>query len=110
MKIILRHIHHDPSTSLTTMLEQELETLRPSVQIDEARVLIERRPGASPAFHVGVHLVTPGPDLLAESVDHTLRAAVRKAFDSLESKVDLRALKRLRTAGASSGRRTAFRN
>jgi len=110
MNIILRYVLHHPSASLTAMVEKELEALRPSLEIDEAHVLIERRPGVSPAFHVAVHLVTPGPDLLAQSVDHTLRAAVRKTFDSLENKVGQRLLKRLRHTGARATRRTSFRN
>lgn len=100
MKIIVRHHLHEPSRSLSQMLETELEALRPSLQIDEARVLVERRPGASPEFHVAVHLVTPGPDVIADSVDHTLRAAVRKAFGSLENKIGHRTEKRRRRLDA----------
>ncbi len=110
MKIILRHLHHEPSTALTTQLECELEALRPLLQIDEARVLIEHRSDVSPAFHVAVHLVTPGPDLLVESVDHTLRAAVRKAFASLQSKLGQRTQNRLRRLRTRSDRGSTFRH
>jgi ribosome-associated translation inhibitor RaiA len=45
---------------------------------------------------VNVHLVTPGPDVFAESRDHTLRAAFSKALAELREKITSRATKRLR--------------
>ena len=43
---------------------------------------LERRHEGSPPFRVSVHLVTPGPDVFAESCDHTLHAAIGKVMDS----------------------------
>ena len=96
MKLILTHRHHQPSPSFTALVKQRLEALREALQIDEARVLIERRLDASPAFRVSAHLVTPGPDVLAEAVDHTLRAALGKMFGKLEARIDHRRQKRVR--------------
>ena len=52
------------------------------MQIDEANVRLECRFEESPAFSVRVHLVTPGPDVVAESRDHTIRAAVTRSWRS----------------------------
>ena len=49
---------------------------------------------ASPAYQVHVHLVTPGPDVFAESRDHTLRAAFGKAMTQLHEQITSRAGKR----------------
>lgn len=96
MKITLKNLHHEPSPSLIELLEKELRALSTELQIDEARVIFERRLEGSPPFHVSFHLVTPGPDVEAETTDHTLRAALLKAFDALRSKIDHRHQKRAR--------------
>lgn len=94
MKIILKHILHSPSASFTALIEQHLKELGKSLQIDEARVVIERRLEASPPFSISVHLVTPGPDVFAEAQDHTLRAALLKTIEQIEMRIDHRRLKR----------------
>jgi ribosome-associated translation inhibitor RaiA len=94
MKIVLKHIHHSPSASFTALIEQHLKELGKSLQIDEARVVIERRLEASPPFGISAHLVTPGPDVFAEAEDHTLRAALLKMIDQIERRIDHRLLKR----------------
>ena len=94
MKLTLQHRHHQSSPAFTALIEQELALLQ--LRIDEARVLVERRPEASPAFRVAAHLVTPGPDVFAEGVDHTLRAALQKTIAQLEARIDHRHLKRAR--------------
>ncbi|MGB8169281.1 MAG: HPF/RaiA family ribosome-associated protein [Chthoniobacteraceae bacterium] len=96
MKLILTHRHHEPSPSFTALVKERLESLREALQIDEARIFIERRLEASPAFLVTAHLVTPGPDVFAEAVDHTLRAALGKMFGKLEARIDHRHQKRAR--------------
>ena len=68
MKLILTHRHHQPSPAFTALVKERLESLREALQIDEARVFIERRLEASPAFLVTAHLVTPGPDVFADAV------------------------------------------
>lgn len=96
MKLILKRLHHEPSGSLLDLLNKELAGLAPSLHIDEAHVTLERRLEASPAFRVAMHLVTPGPDVDAEACDHTLRAALTKAFEVVRSKIGHRHLKRAR--------------
>ena len=96
MKLILTHRHHQPSPSFTALVKERIESLREALQIDEARVLIERRLEESPTFRVTAHLVTPGPDVMAEAVDHTLRAALGKMFGKLETRIDQRHQKRAR--------------
>lgn len=87
MKIILKHLHHIPSPSLTALIAQQLEAVGRTRQIDEARVLVERRLEASPPFFVSAHLVTPGPDVSAEASDHTLRAALQKTMAQLTANI-----------------------
>lgn len=70
--------------------------LLPTLQIDEARILVEHRHEASPAFRVTAHLVTSGPDVFAEAVDHTLRAALQKMIGELEARIGHRHEKRAR--------------
>ena len=97
MKLILNHLHHQPSPSLAALVRQRLETLREDLQIDEARVLVENRHDASPPFRISAHLVTPGPDLFTEAVDHTLRAALDKMVGQLEARIGHRKGKRARS-------------
>ena len=66
------------------------------MRIDEARVLVERQPGISPPFRISAHLVTPGPDVMAEGKDHTLRAALGKLLRSISDKITHRAGRKAR--------------
>lgn len=109
MKLTLKHIHHSPSASFTALIEQHLSAIGKSLQIDEARVVIERRLEASPPFHISAHLVTPGPDVFAEAMDHTLRAALLKTVEQIEARIDHKRVKRAgrlqrQTKAASPGR------
>ena len=94
MKLVLKHIHHSPSASFTALIEQHLEAISKSLQIDEARVVIERQLEASPPFRISVHLVTPGPDVFAEATDHTLRAALLKTVGQIDERIEHRRHKR----------------
>lgn len=96
MKLTLQHFDLRSTDALDTLIEERLLALQTRLQIDEASVRLERHWGASPAFRVQVHLVTPGPDVLAEDRDHTLRAAVEKVLAELELKINGRALRRMR--------------
>ena len=98
MKIHIKHLHHQPSASFTAHLEKLLHAFTEIRQIDEARVTLEHRLEASPAFRVALHLVTPGPDFTAEAVDHTLRAALAKAVAELHEKIEDRSANRTRRA------------
>ncbi len=96
MKLTLSHRNHAPSKSILEMIENELKTLMPDLRIDEARVRLERSLTESPPFSVSFHLVTPGPDVIVKSSDHTLRAAVLKAFERIAGKIGHRQAKRVR--------------
>ena len=76
-------------------MEKQLRALGATRQIDEANVRLVRLLDASPAYQVHVHLVTPGPDVFAESRDHTLHAALAKAMTQLREQISSRASKRL---------------
>jgi ribosome-associated translation inhibitor RaiA len=102
MKLHIQHRHHQPSPSLLALIRGQIEAFRPRLRIDEARVLVERREETSPPFRVAAHLVTPGPDIAAEGVDHTLHAALRKLVAQIEARLSHRRRKQVsRTAAAA---------
>jgi ribosome-associated translation inhibitor RaiA len=94
MKLTLTHRNHAPSKSIIEMIENELKAILPDLQIDEARVHLERSLTDSPPFSASFHLVTPGPDVIVSATDHTLRAAVLKAFQRIGEKIEHRHTKR----------------
>ena len=98
MKFILTNSNHQPSAAFAELVEQSMESLREDLHIDEAHVRLEHHSEASPAFRITAHLVTPGPDVFGEAVDHTLRAALTKLVTELESRIDHRHQKRERRA------------
>ena len=77
-------------------METLILALQPALKIDEAIVHLDQSSETSPRFRASVHLVTPGPDVLAEGRDHTLLAAINKVITALRDKIAHRALKRLR--------------
>jgi len=79
---------------LDSWIEKQIFGLGELRQIDEANIRL-RHVAGSPAYEVNVHLVTPGPDLFAESRDHTLRAAFAKAVGQLREAIVSRSAKRL---------------
>ncbi len=96
MRINLQHLNLRSDDGLDRWVEEQILRLGEAGQIDEANVRLECRFESSPPFAVRMHLVTPGPDIFAESSDHTLRAAFTKALAQLRAGVTGRAAKRLR--------------
>jgi hypothetical protein len=70
------------------MIEQQMETLGRSFRADEVRIVVERRLEANPPFRVRAHFVTPGPEIIAEALDRTLRGALRKTVTQFESWIE----------------------
>ena len=101
MKLTLTHRNHAPSATIAELIEKDLRSLLPDLQIDEARVHLERSLTESPPFSASFHLVTPGPDVIVEASDHTLRAALLKALDAIRDKIDHRNQKRARRREAA---------
>ncbi|MCF7731543.1 MAG: HPF/RaiA family ribosome-associated protein [Akkermansiaceae bacterium] len=101
MKLTLTHRNHAPSATIVGMIEKELKSLQPDLQIAEARVHLERSLTDSPPFSASFHLVTPGPDVIVQATDHTLRAALLKAFEAARDKIGHRNLKRARRREAA---------
>ena len=95
MKLNLQKWNIGPLDSLHQWMEQQLATLGQTRQIDVANVQLIRLRDASPAYQVNVHLVTPGPDVFAETRDHTLQAAFAKAIAQLGQTIKSRTSKRL---------------
>jgi ribosome-associated translation inhibitor RaiA len=96
MKLSVQHRDIRSTDPVDTLIEEHILALQPRLQIDEAVVRLEHRAGSSPAFHISVHLVTPGPDVFAESDDHTVRAAVEKVMKQVRDKITDRHAKRAR--------------
>jgi ribosome-associated translation inhibitor RaiA len=96
MKLTLQYNNIRSSGSFEALIESLLTALQPTLKIDEAIVRFEQSREASPAYRASVHLVTPGPDVIAEGRDHTLLAAINKVIASLKDKIGHRALKRLK--------------
>lgn len=94
MKFSPTHRNHAPSKSILEMIENKMHSLLPDLKIDEARVRLDRSLTDSPPYSVSFHLVTPGPDVMVKSSDHTLRAAILKAFQQIEAKIEERRTKR----------------
>lgn len=94
MKLKLTHRNHILSQSIIDLIKQKLESLKPDLQIDEARAHLERSLTDSPPFTVSFQLVTPGPDVIVTTMDHTLRAAILKAFQRIADKIEHRQTKR----------------
>lgn len=101
MKMTITHRNHAPSKSIVDMVEKELKSLHPDIQIDEVKVHLERSLTDSPPFTASFHLVTPGPDVIVRSTDHTLRAAILKAFQQIADKIEHRHEKRSRRREAA---------
>lgn len=95
MRLNLQHLNIRSSDTLDSWVEKQILALGQARQIDEANVRLVRLENASPAFQVNVHLVTPGPDVFAESRDHTLRAAFEKVMKQLRNKLTSRASKQV---------------
>lgn len=76
---------------LEAWIERQVQTLGAARRIDEARIHIARLENASPAYEVRAHLVTPGPDLIVNGRDHTLRAAFSKVIGMLRGQIAQRA-------------------
>lgn len=91
----MQHVNIRSLDTLDSWVEQQILVLGQRRQIDEANVRLARVRHASPAYQVRVHLVTPGPDVFAESRDHTLRAAFAKAMTQLREQITSRANRRL---------------
>ena len=110
MKLTLQHHKIRSTDELDSLLEELIFDLEPRLQIDEARVRLECRWGSSPAYRVAIHIVTPGPDLEAEGQDHTIRAAISKAFLDLDTRLRHRKHKPIRRVRSNLQRPVALRS
>ena len=91
MKLNLQHLNLRSRDELDRWVEEQILALGEARQIDEANVRLERRGETSPPFAARIHLVTPGPDIFAETCDHTIRAAFARALRRLKEQIASRA-------------------
>jgi ribosome-associated translation inhibitor RaiA len=94
MKIHIQDRHQKSTAPFNEIVHQKLESLSEDLRIDEAHVVIEHLADASPPYRMTAHLVTPGPDVFAEAVDHTLHATLVKMTSQLEARIEHRHQKR----------------
>lgn len=100
MKLTIQHRNLRSTYELDSAVEEGILSLQRRFHIDEANVRLECRYEASPAFCARIHLVTPGPDVIAEDRDHTVRAAIDKVMAELDARIGDRMIKqRRRTRG-----------
>jgi ribosome-associated translation inhibitor RaiA len=95
MRLNLQHLNLRSLDSLDSWVEKQILALGRVRQIDEANIRLIRFENASPAYQVDVHLVTPGPDVFAESRDHTVRAAFEKVMKQLHNTLASRGTKKV---------------
>ena len=95
MRLNLQHLNLPSFHQLDSLVEIQMRALGQARKIDEANIRLARLENASPPYQVNVHLVTPGPDVFAESRDHTLRAAFAKVVTLLRAQITRRAQKRV---------------
>jgi len=98
MRMNLQHFSIRSTDAVDSWIERQILELGRLRRIDEANIWLACHRDVSPAYHVRMHLITPGPDVIAETHDHTLRAAVDKAIRQLQSTIVDRVAKRLRSA------------
>lgn len=95
MKLTVQHLNLPALDALDAWVKKQILALGRARQIDAANIRLARLEDASPAYQVNVQLVTPGPDVFAESRDHTLRAAFTKVMTQLRHQIANRTTKRL---------------
>lgn len=94
MKLTVQHKNVRSTNEIDSWVEEQIISLQPVLQIDEANIVLARDVDLSPAYQVKAHLVTPGPDVFAEGCDHTLQAAFAKLMDGLRAKIGSRATRK----------------
>jgi len=100
MKLTLQHLSIRSTQALDSWVEKQIVSLQPRLRIDQALVRLVRHRESSPPYRVQVHLVTPGPDVVAEGHDHTLQAAFNKVMVQLRNKITSRLARQIkRTKG-----------
>lgn len=96
IKLTVQHHRVRSTDELDSFIEEKILALQDRLRLEEAKVVLACHHEESPPYTVRIDLVTPGPDITAESRDHTLRAAMDKAVLELDHRIEERALKRLR--------------
>ncbi len=116
MKLTIQNRNIATISTLDSLIETRLQLLGNRVRIDQATVVLERRPEASPAYRVHLHVAVPGPDLKAVRVDNTPFQAFTRALSEIEEVLRERERKRaaeaparLRRTSTPPGRASGFR-
>jgi ribosome-associated translation inhibitor RaiA len=94
MRITIKHKGVASEDRWDRMIEDGLFSLADRVRVEEARVVIERRWDGQVPYRASTHIVTPGPDITADGVDHTIQAAVMKMLRALDTGVRQRHMRR----------------
>ena len=95
-----------PLRSRNRAIHGVIDGFRDRLQLDAARVRVERRDEGGYPFRIHAHLVIPGPDITAEGADFTFEAALRKVSSEIRQRLVHRDTKR-RSRRSPQARRRA---
>jgi ribosome-associated translation inhibitor RaiA len=95
MKTTLRFVGLNTQVAWRRLVDQQINHLQTLTLMTAASVVLEHQREAKPAFRVKMLLEVSGPDLHAETTDHTLEAALSKATQNLEHQIKARGIRRI---------------
>jgi hypothetical protein len=85
MKITNKHKGVASVDRWDRMIEDGLFALADRVRVEAARAVIERRWDGHVPYRAGLHIVTPGPNITVDGVDHTIQDAIAKMLRALDT-------------------------
>lgn len=93
MKVIFKQLAQKPDPVLAEYVRARLNEIGELITVDAAHIALRRNPSHS-VFRATAHLEVPGPDLRAEELGYTQRAALDRVLVNLTEQVRLRKMKR----------------
>lgn len=93
MQLTFKKLTRRPDPGLSDYVRTKLAKREELITIDSARVALRRNP-SHPPFRDTVHLEVSGPDLRADELAYTQRAALDRALSNLTEQARLRKMKR----------------
>jgi len=93
MKLTFKQLTQRPDPGLLGYVRIRLEKLDELIAIDSAHITLRRNP-SHPPFRATAHLEVPGPDLRADELAYTQRAALDRVLSNLTEQARLRKTKR----------------
>ena len=94
MKVMFKQLAQKPDPVLAEYVHARLAEIGELIAIEAAHIQLRKNP-SHPPFRATAHLEVPGPDLRAEELAYTQRAALDRVLVNLTDQVRLRKMKRL---------------